>query len=138
MELLEQVDRYQQLLEEKGRLKELADENAKQLQTQRDALAQIMLENEVTKINRSGFTYSLKSGTKFNKKAGCDETLFQLLREEGLGDLIKETVNANTLQGAISSMVEERGELPEAFSDCINVYEYVDIARRKDTNKALI
>ena len=92
----------------------------------------MMLEEETTKITRSGFSYSLQEKVRYSKKAGCDNDLFDLLRENGLGDLIKETVNAQTLQGAMSNLAEENGgELPEEFGDVINVYEYLDIAKRK-------
>ena len=39
------------------------------------------------------------------------------LREEGLGGIIKETVNAKTLQSAITAYVEEHGELSEELAD---------------------
>jgi len=132
---MEQVDEYRRLLDEQSRLKELEKENTEKIQAQRETLANLMVESETPKISRSGYTYSLSVKTKYSKKAGCDEMLFKALRGAGLGDLIKETVNANTLQGALGSLCEEYGGLPEAFEDCVGVYEMMDVVRRKDSGK---
>lgn len=136
MGIYELIDHYQMLLEEKGRLEEAKKANTMRLMEARDQLAQAMIEEESPKVSRCGFLFSLQAKTKYSKAAGHEEQLFEVLREEGLGDLIQETVNAQTLQGAMSSLVEERGELPEELEDLINVYEYFDVARRKETNRA--
>ncbi|MGN1127072.1 MAG: hypothetical protein ACI4RI_06495, partial [Ruminococcus sp.] len=57
---------------------------------------------------------------------------FDELRECGLGDLIKETVNTRSLQSQLSEIVENEGSLPENLQECINVYEVMDITKRKD------
>ena len=62
-------------------------------------------------------------------------TFLEVLREQGMGDLIQETVNPRTLQSAMSAYVEEHGELSEALASVINVYDYNDITRRRDTRK---
>lgn len=136
--ILEHVDRYQQLLEERDRLKAETEENNKLLQAEKEALSQVMIEEEVPKISRGGFSFILQSKTKYSKKAGCDQQLFEVLRDEGLGDIIRETVNAQTLQGTISSLVEERGELPPEFEEFISVYDHYDVMRRKETNRAAV
>ena len=54
-----------------------------------------------------------------------------------LGDIIKRTVNAQTLNGAMAGLVEENdGELPEDFEEFIKPYQYYDVGKRKETNKA--
>lgn len=54
------------------------------------------------------------------------------LRDFGLGDLIKETVNAQSLQGAMSNLAAENDDqLPDEFQDCVNIYEFYDVTRRK-------
>ena len=56
----------------------------------------------------------------------------EFFQAEPVGDIIKETVNAQTLQGAMSNLAAENGdELPEEFAEVINVYEYLDIQKRK-------
>lgn len=136
MDIYGLIDRYQMFLDEKDRLKQAEEANNKQLKEARDQLAQAMIDEESPKVSRCGFLFALQAKTKYSKAAGCDEQLFQALRQEGLGDLIRETVNAQTLQGAMSSLVEERGELPGELEELINVYEYFDVLRRKETNRA--
>ena len=64
------------------------------------------------------------------------DQLMEALRENGLGDIIRETVNAQTLQGAMSNLAEENdGELPEEFRTLIRVYEFYDVSRRKERVK---
>ena len=60
----------------------------------------------------------------------------EVLRNEGFGDLIVETVNARTLSSTLAAYVQENGCLPEGLAECINIYETYDIMKRKETNKA--
>lgn len=132
MTLLEKIDEFKALLDEKDELKTKTTENNRAVEICKKELSDMMLAEETTKVVRSGFSYNLQDKTRYSKKAGCDEDLFNLLRENGLGDLIKETVNAQSLQGAMSNLAEESGgELPEAFADVINVYQYLDISKRR-------
>lgn len=132
------IDEYKGLLDEKDRLKEATTDNNKALEAKRKDLAQAMIDNESPKVSRGGFLYSLQDKTKYNKVGDCDEdAFFETLEEHGLGDLIKRTVNAQTLNGAMAGLVEENdGELPEDFDDFIKPYQYYDVAKRKETNKA--
>ena len=57
------------------------------------------------------------------------------LREEGFGHLIKETVNARTLQGAMAAFVEEHGELTDGLLTIIKPFDYNDVYSRKETKK---
>lgn len=92
-----------------------------------------MLDEETPKISRSGYSYTLQPKTKYSKASGKDDELMDTLRNFGLGDLIKETVNAQSLQGAMSNLASENDDaLPDEFSDCVNTFEFYDVARRKD------
>ena len=132
------IDEYKGLLDRKDELKEATTENNKELEAKRNELAQAMIDAESPKVSRGGFLYSLQDKTKYNKVGGCDEDgFFNTLEEYGLGDIIKRTVNPQTLNGAIAELVEENdGELPEDFGEFINPYQYYDILKRKETNKA--
>lgn len=132
------IDEFKELLDEKDRLKEATTDNNKALEVKRKELTQAMIDNESPKVSRGGFLYSLQDKTKYNKVGDCDEdAFFETLEEHGLGDIIKRTVNANTLNGAIAGLVEENdGDLPEDFEEFIKPYQYYDVAKRKETNKA--
>jgi len=132
------IDEYKGLLDKKDELKDATTENNNKLEKKRKELAQAMIDAESPKVSRGGFLYSLQDKTKYNKIGDCDEdAFFETLREYKLGDIIKSTVNANTLNGAMAGLVEENdGELPEDFEDYIKPYQYYDVAKRKETNKA--
>lgn len=141
MELYEKIDQYKELLDLKDELADKTKENNAAIEALKQEIAQEMIDNESPVISRGGFRYSLTEKTRYSKKA--EETLleegldfFEVLRNEGLGDLITETVNANTLSSSMKSYVEENGELSEDLARCINVYETFDIQKRKETNKA--
>lgn len=133
-EVTELIDRFKQLLDKKDQLAEQTKENNAAVIECRDRLAQAMVDAEIDQVGRHGINWKLKTTTKFSKKAGMDEPLFELLRQHGLGSLIRETVNAQTLQGAMSELAAENAdELPDDFAQVINVYEYLDISHRKMT-----
>ena len=132
------IDEYKELLDEKDRLKDATTKNNKILEEKRKELAQAMIDTESPRISRGGFLYSLQDKTKYNKIGGCDENgFFETLEEHGLGDIIKRTVSAQTLNGAMAGLVEENdGKLPEDFEEFIKPYQYYDVGKRKETNKA--
>lgn len=133
------IDEYKELMDKKDQLKDATTENNKALEAKRKELAQTMIDAESPKVSRGGFLYSLQDKTKYNKIGGCDEkAFFDTLEEHGLGDIIKRTVSAQTLNGAMAVLVEENGgELPEDFTDFVNPYQYYDVAKRRETNKAV-
>lgn len=136
MDIVTMIDQYKELLDTKDQLADQTKENNKRLQEARDALTKAMIDAEMPKVSRNGFLYSLQDKTKYSKKACDNEEFFSVLEENGLGDLVKRTVDAQTLNSAMAAEVEKNdGILPEEYEDYINVYQFYDIAKRKETNK---
>lgn len=142
MGLLEMVNEYQELLEEKEGLAEATKKNNKAIEEKKQEIAQQMIDDDCPKISSGGYAFSLSDKTIYSKKseeslqeAGLD--FLEVLREQGLGDIIVETVNSRTLQSTIKNLVEEQGELPAELAEVINSYDTFDIVRRKETNRAL-
>ena len=140
MTLLDMVRQYQELLVEKDRLADLTKENNAAIEAAKAEIAQQMVDDDCPRISCGGFSFSLTPKTSYSKRseeelaeAGVD--FFGVLREEGLGDLIVETVNARTLQSAMKAYVDENGELSEGLEAVIKTYDYNDITRRKETRK---
>ena len=131
------IDRYKELLDRKDELKATTTENNKEIEAVRDQLAKAMIDAEAPKISRNGFLYSLQDKTKYSRKGGLeDEDFFEALEDYGLGDIIKRTVNAQTLNSSIGAAVEENdGEMPEELEEYINAYQFYDVAKRKETNR---
>lgn len=140
MSLLDMVKDYQLLLEDKDRLETLTKQNTAAIEAAKKEIAQQMVDDDCPKISTGGYTFYLQAKTSYSKRS--DEDLAEAgadflgtLREEGLGDIIKEMVNARTLQSTISAYVEEHGKLSEALDAVIKTYEYNDVARRKETRR---
>lgn len=137
-EIIELIDRFKKALEDKEALAEATKRNNALVTDIRDKLAQAMVEAEIDQVGRHGINWKLTPTTKYSKKAGADDALFDALRNNGLGSLIRETVNAQTLQGAMSELARENDdELPDEFAEVINTYEYMDISHRKSTKTAI-
>lgn len=140
MTLLEMVRNYQALLEEKDRLAECTKANNAAIEVAKNEIAQQMIDDDCPRISSGGYSFSLTPKTSYSKKSESDLAeagvdFFEVLREEGLGDIIKETVAAQTLQSTIKAYVEEHGELSEALSQIVREYEFNDITRRKESKK---
>lgn len=140
MTLLEMVRNYQNLLEEKENLANCTKANNAAIEAAKAEIAQQMIDDDCPRISSGGYSFSLTQKTSYNKKSEADIAkagvdFFEVLREEGLGDIIKETVAPQTLQSTIKAYVEEHGELSEGLGQIIREYEFNDITRRKETKK---
>lgn len=142
MSLLEMINEYQSLLTKKEELAEETKNNNAAIEEAKQEIAQQMIDDDCPKISCGGYTFSLSDKTIYSKKseealaaAGLD--FLEVLREQGLGDIIVETVNARTLQSTIKNLVEEQGRMPEELQEVISSYDTYDIVRRKETNKAM-
>lgn len=138
MTLLEMVKEYQTLLERKEDLAELTKENNAAIDEAKSQIAQQMIDDDCPSISTGGYKFSLQAKTAYSKRSDKELAennidFLDTLREEGLGDLIVETVNARTLQSAMKAYVDENGELSEGLNSIISIYEFNDVARRKES-----
>lgn len=144
------VREYQRLLDRKAELDMQTKENNAAKEALEQEICRMMVDEEKPNTIVDGFSYSLSQKVMYSKKSEEDlaklqkETgisFFDTLRDQGLGDIIVETVNARTLQSTVASMqaeLEENGEeLPEELAQCLNIYEKLAITKRKANTKAL-
>lgn len=143
MKLTEMLGQYEELLDKKDALdKETKDNNAA-IDKLKAEIAEMMIDEDIPSQGYGDYVYSLQDKVKYSKRGdaqlmekGLD--FFEVLREQGLGDLIKETVNPRSLQIAMKEIADENdGELPPELDEVVSSYEMTDIARRKSANKAL-
>lgn len=136
------MSEHTQLFELADQLKELRDmkkeleQELKELNAQLDetdiALASAMLESETQNFTRSGVMFCLTSTTRASATAERKEDLFDALRTAGFGDLIYETVNANSLSAFVKEQITENDEtLPDWLNGLVNVYEKTTVGVRK-------
>lgn len=142
MTLDEKVRFYKELLDKKDELAEQTKENNKKLDELEQEIAQQMVDEEKPDTTVDGFKYSLQEKTIYSK-IGEDKLMekgldfFEVLREEGFGELIVERVDTRTLNSAMNNLVEEIGELPRELEECLNIYSQLKVVKRKANTKAL-
>ena len=134
---------------ESNRLFELADE-LKALRDRKDALetalkqvnmdidntdwhlSTLMAETETQNFTRAGTMFCLTTKTRASALAGQKEALYGALRAKGFGDLVYETVNANSLSAFVKEQTEANDDtLPEWLNGLISVFDKTTVGVRK-------
>ena len=135
MALIDMIKNYQALLDRKDELSEQTKANNAAIEAAKAEITQQMVDED---IPTGGYCFTLTAKTSYTKRS--EEELAEgglnfldVLREEGLGDIIVEKVDPRTLQSTIKDYVEEHGELSEGLDSVIRSYEYNDITRRKES-----
>ena len=142
MTLDDKVRAYKELLDKKDELAEQTKANNKAVDDLEQEIAQQMVDEEKPDTTVDGFKYSLQEKTIYSK-IGEDKLIekgldfFEVLREEGFGELIAERVDTRTLNSAMNNLVEEIGKLPEGLAECLNVYSQLKVSKHKANTKAL-
>lgn len=136
------VREYQKLLERKDELAELTKENNKAKEALEQEICKMMIDEEKPSTIVDGYNFSLQQQIQYSKLgedklAEKDLDFFDVLREQGLGDIIVERVDPRTLNSTCRGIVEEAGELPEDLAECLSIYEKLSLSRRKANTKAL-
>lgn len=108
----------------KDKLKELTTENQEVIDKTETELAQLMINEEMQNFKKNGVVYYLTTKMNCNAIAGMQEELFTTLREHGAGDLVKESVNGNSLKSWVKEVMEQNGdELPDYLEGKVNIFE---------------
>ena len=130
--LFEMADRLKALCEQKDALEaELKQTNA-DIDEADWQLSNLMAETETQNFTRAGTMFCLTTKTRASATAGMKDALFEVLRAEGYGDLITETVNANSLSSFVKEQISENGDaLPEWLNGLVNVFEKTTVGVRK-------
>lgn len=141
MTLLDMVRDYQSLLERKEELADEVKANNALIEEAKANISQQMIDDDCPSISVGGFKFTLTPKTIYSKKseselASEDINFFETLREEGLGDIIVESVNTRTLQSTIKAYVEENDGLSEDLAKCISIFDTYDITRRRESSRA--
>lgn len=99
-------------------------------------LATIMVNTETQNFTRAGTTFSLTHKTRASATADRKDELYATLKAEGYGDLVYETVNANSLSAFVNEQITENNEtLPEWLEGLVNIYEQTKVSVRKAAHK---
>ena len=124
-----------QLKELKDRKKDLETE-AKSIGSEIDRieleLSDAMAEAECERFSRNGSTFYLNSRLFASPASGRKDDMILALKAHGFGDIVTETVNANTLASFIKEqMAINADEVPAWLADVVSTYEKVSVGIRK-------
>lgn len=130
--LFELADRLRALRDEKAE----AEQRLKEINAEIDEvdyrLSELMAETETQNFTRAGTMFCLTTKTRASATAGRKDELFSALRGEGYGDLVYETVNANSLSAFVKEQIAENGDvLPAWLEGLVNVFEKTGVSLRK-------
>lgn len=130
--MFELADRLKELREAKN----AAEEELKSINAEIDdveyRLSELMISNETQNFTRAGTMFCLSTTTRASAAAGMKEELFDALRSKGFGELIYETVNANSLSAFVKEQIAENGDkLPDWLKGLVNVFEKTTVTMRK-------
>lgn len=131
-QLFELADRLRALRDEKAE----AEQRVKEINAEIDEvdyrLSELMAESETQNFTRAGTMFCLTTKTRASATAGRKEELFSALRGEGYGDLVYETVNANSLSAFVKEQIAENSDVLPAWLDgLVNVFEKTNVSLRK-------
>lgn len=134
LNMYELAEQLKQLREEKRN----AEQRVKNINAEIDkteyALVQLMAETETQNFTRAGTMFSLTTKTRASAMAGRKDELYSALKENGFGELVYETVNANSLSAFVKEQISENQDtVPDWLNGLINIYEQTSVSVRKST-----
>lgn len=126
------ADALRELKETKKRLEDELKAVSLEIDRVDTVLAQRMSDTETQNFTRNGTMFCLTSTTRASATAGRKDELFEALRTAGYGDLVYETVNANSLSAFVKEQTTENGDnLPHWLDGLVTVFEKTTVGVRK-------
>lgn len=116
--------------------KKLAEQEVKDINAKIDevdyALSELMAETETQSFTRSGTMFYLTTTTRASAVAEKKTDLYNSLKTNGYGDLVYETVNANSLSAFVKEQTSENDDLlPDWLDGLVTVFEKTSVGVRK-------
>lgn len=123
-------------LKELKEAKKLAEQEVKDINAKIDevdyALSELMAETETQSFTRSGTMFYLTTTTRASAVAEKKTELYNSLKTNGYGDLVYETVNANSLSAFVKEQTSENDDLlPDWLDGLVTVFEKTSVGVRK-------
>lgn len=126
------ADELRELKETKKRLEDELKAVGSDIDRVDTDLAKRMIDAETQNFTRNGTMFCLTNSVRASATAGRKEELFEALRAAGYGDLVYETVNANSLSAFVKEQTTENQDaLPEWLTGLVTVFEKTTVGVRK-------
>lgn len=130
--MFELADRLKALRDQKDALEAELKQVNMDIDNADKRLADLMAGTETQNFTRAGVMFCLTTKTRASALAGQKESLYHALRAEGYGDLVYETVNANSLSAFVKEQIEANGDtLPNWLDGLISVFDKTTVGVRK-------
>lgn len=125
------ADRLAELRDRKKTLEDEVKEINTAIDKTEQTLVAAMVEEETQNFTRNGRQFILTIRTYANAKSGMMPRICDWMKQNDLGDMVKESVHPQTLQAWCKEQIEELGSLPKDLSDLVDVYEKSGISIRR-------
>lgn len=130
--MFELADELKNLRDQKSETEALLKEINAKIDETDYRLSELMAESETQNFTRSGTMFCLTTKTRASAVAGFKEELYSALRQQGFGELVYETVNANSLSSFVKEQIEENNDaLPDWLTGLVNVFDKTTVGVRK-------
>lgn len=140
--LITLIQKYEEIRETKEQISEAEKEVNEAFKEIQEQIVEAMVEADVPKQGYGGFTYSPQTVVHYSFRAedelneeGKDK--IAILKANGFGDLVKETVNQRSLESRMRGEAKLEDGIPDEVSDILKTYDELKILRRKTTGKTL-
>lgn len=130
--IFELADKLKELKDKKKSLDEEIKAVNAEIEFTDIELSEAMIQEEMQNFKRSGLTFYINTKTYASAIPEFKEELFETLKNEGYGDLIYETVNANSLSAFVKEQIlMNEDSLPDWMDGLVHVYDKTTIGIRK-------
>lgn len=134
--MYELAEYLKQLREEKKAAEQRLKEINAEIEQADNQLSMLMAETETQNFTRAGTMFSLTTKTRASAMSGHKEELYTALKENGYGDMVYETVNANSLSAFVKEQISENQDtIPDWLNGLVNVYEQTTVSVRRAAHK---
>ena len=95
-------------------------------------LSDAMADAECDRFSRNGNTFYLNTRLFASPMSGCKDNMIFALKNNGYGEIVTETVNANTLSSFVKEqMANNFDEVPAWLAEVVNTFEKTSVGIRK-------
>lgn len=130
--MFELAEQLLTLRSDKAKLEERLKKLGTYIEETEFKLSDLMALSETQNFTRLGTTFFLTTKTRASAVPEAKDDLFAALKANGYGDLVYETVNANSLSAFVKEQREECGDtLPAWLEGLVSIYEKTTVGVRK-------
>ena len=131
-EMFELADRLKELRDAKKEAEQRVMELNAAIDDADYALSELMAQTETQSFSRAGTLFYLTTTTRASALPDRKTELYDALKAEGYGDLVYETVNANSLSAFVKEQRAENDDaLPEWLNGLVTLFEKSTVGVRK-------